>query len=237
MAARIVLYGSRRSPFVEKVYRGLMLKRLPFEMHAPHSALDVWRANPVTRKTPALDLDGRRLFDSTLILRALDAHRPEPALVSADALLAAQQRLIEDWADESLYWYGMALRWTVPANARRAVRGFVAAAPASRWRPILRLLLSAFIPRLLRSQIRAQGTGRLPVDMLVHELDGHLADLEKMFGRGPFLFGLNHPSVADLAVYGQLTFLHDEHNPEARTVVERHPALIEMCVRMDALTD
>lgn len=231
---RIILYGSRRSPFVEKVYRGLMLKRLPFELHEPRSALDVWRANPVTRKMPALAINGRRLFDSTLILREIDACQPEPALISADPLIAAQQRLIEDWADESLYWYGMALRWTIPVNAKRAVRAFVSGAPRRRLRPRLRPL---FVPRLLRSQVRAQGTGRLPVATLVRELDRHLADLVKMFGRGPFLFGLDHPSVADLAVYGQLSFLHDEITPEGRVVIEKHPALIDLCVRVDALTD
>ncbi len=229
---RIILHGSRRSPFVEKVYRGLMLKRLPFEIHEPHTFQDLRRHNPTTGKMPALELDGRLLFDSTFILRALDTYQPDPPLLSADPLIAAQQRLIEDWVDESLYWYGMALRWTIPANAKRALQIFVSAAP-----PLLRPLIRITAPRLMRSQVRAQGTGRLPADILVRELDGHLAALVKMVGRGPFFFGLDQPSVADLAVYGQLFFLYDKATPEGQAVVENYPALTDLCLRLDVMTD
>ena len=228
---KIILHGSRRSPFVEKVYRGLMLKRLPFEIHEPHTLQDVRRNNPTTGKMPALELDGQLLFDSTFILRALDDYQPSPLLLSADPLLAAQQRLIEDWADESLYWYGLALRWAIPANAKRALQTFVSAAP-----PLLRPVVKIMAPRLMRSQIRAQGTGRLPAQTLVRELDGHLAALVKMLGRGPFFFGLDQPSVADLAVYGQLFFLHDSITPEGQETVENHPALTKLCLRLDVLT-
>ena len=63
------------------------------------------------------------------------------------------------------------------------------------------------------------------MDVLVRELDGHLAALVKMVGRGPFFFGLDQPSVADLAVYGQLFFLYDKVTPEGQATVENHPAL------------
>ena len=92
-------------------------------------------------------------------------------------------------------------------------------------------------PRLMRSQVRAQGTGRLPADMLARELDGHLAALVKMVGRGPFFFGLDQPSVADLAVYGQLFFLYDKATPEGQAIVENYPALTDLCLRLDVMTD
>ncbi len=212
---KIILHGSRRSPFVEKVYRGLMLKRLPFELHEPQTFQDLRRNNPTTGKMPALD-----------------DYQPDPPLLSADHLIAAQQRLIEDWADESLYWYGMALRWTIPANAKRVRQLFVSAAP-----PILRPIVKIMVPRMMRSQIRAQGTGRLPADILVRELKSHLASLVKMLGRGPFFFGLDHPSMADLAVYGKLHFLHDKIVPEGQEAVEQYPGLTEMCLRLDVMTD
>ena len=209
-----------------------MLKRLPFELHEPQTFMDLRRNNPTTGKMPALELNDELLFDSTFILRALDTYQPDPPLLSADPLIAAQQSLIEDWADESLYWYGMALRWTIPANAKRSLQFFVSAAP---W--ILRPIVKIMAPRMILSQIRAQGTGRLPAETLVRELDGHLASLVKMLGRGPFFFGLDQPSVADLAIYGQLFFLHDKVTPEGREAVENHPELTEMCLRMDVLTD
>lgn len=85
----IILYGNRLSPFVEKVYRGLMLKQIPFQQHEPHGPFALRRNNPTTGKMPVLDLNGQRLFDSPLILRALDEFKPEPPLLSADPQVAA----------------------------------------------------------------------------------------------------------------------------------------------------
>lgn len=228
----IILYGSRLSPFVEKVYRGLKLKQLPFQQHEPQSPLEVRRNNPTTGKMPALDLEGQRLFDSTLILRALDEFKPDPPFLSSDPQIAAQQYLLEDWADESLYWYGMALRWTISANATRSVELI-----SKNFPPILRPVVKIFAPRFIASQTRAQGTGRLPKDILLRELDGHLANLERLLGEGPFFFAALHPSSADLAVFGQLDFLLSPVTPEGTAAVEAHPALIEFCQRLDALTD
>ncbi len=228
----IILYGSRLSPFVEKVYRGLKLKQLPFQQHEPHSPLEMRRNNPTTGKMPALDLEGQRLFDSTLILRALDEFKPEPPFWSPDPQTAAQQRLLEDWADESLYWYGMALRWTIPANASRTVELISRNLP-----PILRPVAKVLAPRFVASQTRAQGTGRLPKDILLRELAGHLTNLVRLLGEGPFFFVAPHPSIADLAVFGQLGFLHSSVTPEGTAAVEAHPELLEFCQRLDAMTD
>ncbi|HEV8716034.1 MAG TPA: glutathione S-transferase family protein [Candidatus Binatia bacterium] len=228
----IILYGNRLSPFVEKVHRGLMLKQIPFQQHEPHSLFDLRRNNPTTGKMPALDLNGQRLFDSTLILRALDEFKPEPPLLSADPQIAAQQRLLEDWADESLYWYGMVLRWNVPANAARTI-GLIAKEVPS----IVRPLIKAMAPRSVASQTRAQGLGRLPLDILLRELDGHLTNLVQLLGEGPFFFGASQPSIADLAVFAQLGFLYSPVTPEGTAAVEQHPELLEFCQRLDAMTD
>jgi glutathione S-transferase len=228
----IILYGSRLSPFVEKVYRGLKLKQLPFQQHEPHNPLEVRRNNPITGKMPALDLNGQRLFDSTLILRTLDEFKPDPPFLSPNPQVAAHQRLLEDWADESLYWYGMALRWTIPANASRTVELI-----SRNLLPILRPVVKILAPRFVASQTHAQGTGRLPKDVLLHELNGHLDNLVRLLGAGPFFFAAPQPSIADLAVFGQLGFLHSPVTPEGTSAVEARPELIEFCQRLDALTD
>ena len=41
------------------------------------------------------------------------------SLIVDDELSPVQQRQLEDWADESLYFYEMAMRLTWPANSRR----------------------------------------------------------------------------------------------------------------------
>ncbi len=228
----IILYGSRLSPFVEKVYRGLKLKQIPFQLHEPHSPMEVRRRNPTTGKMPALDLNGQQLFDSTLILRAIEEFKPEPPLLSADPQLAALQRLLEDWADESLYWYGIVLRWNIPANTTRALDLL-----SKDQAPILRPLIKALAPRFIASQTRAQGMGRLPSDVLLRELDGHLANLVQLLGNGPFFFSASQPSIADLAVFGQLGFLYSSVTPEGTAAVEKHAGLLEFCQRLDAMTD
>lgn len=227
----IILYGVRTSPFVEKVYRGLLLKQLPFQLQQPRLPREVRRHNPTTGKMPALDLDGQRLFDSTLILRALNVYKPIPPLLDSDPSIAVQQQLLEDWADESLYWYGMAFRWTIPANAARTVRRVQQNMPAL-MRPLVRLV----VPRLIAAQVRAQGTGRLPIEVLKAELDGHLANLVAVLGPGPFFFGVERPSMADLAIFGQLSFLRATVSPETKAALGRFPALLDFYRRLDRLT-
>jgi glutathione S-transferase len=228
----IILYGSRLSPFVEKVHRGLMLKQIPFQQHEPHGPFDLRRNNPTTGKMPTLDLNGQRLFDSTLILRALDEFKPEPPLLSADPQVAAQQHLLEDWADESLYWYGMVLRWNIPINATRMIELISRDVP-----PVLRPLIKLMAPRLVTAQTRAQGMGRLPLNVLLRELDGQLTNLVQLLGNGPFFFSASQPSIADLAVFGQLGFLYSPVTPEGTAAVEQHPELLEFCQRLDTMTD
>ncbi len=82
--ARVTVYGSPPSPFVEKVRRGLALKKVDYELVPPKSPFDLRRWNPQTGKMPVVEIDGERTYDSTFILRRLDALFPEPPLVSTD---------------------------------------------------------------------------------------------------------------------------------------------------------
>src|SRR5512144_3050621 len=99
---QVQLFGSRLSPFVEKVVRALALKRVPFTLVDVRSPGDFRRWNPQTGKMPVIDVDGARTHDSTFILRMLDARVPEPPLFDPDARIAARQRFLEDWSDEAL---------------------------------------------------------------------------------------------------------------------------------------
>ena len=108
---KIRVYGTRLSPFVEKTVRAINYKGLECEV-VEINPIQLRKLNPQTHKIPVVDIDGERLYDSTFILRRLDELRPEPPLFSEDPKIAASQRHLEDWADESLYWYGMGLRWS-----------------------------------------------------------------------------------------------------------------------------
>ncbi len=227
----IILYGSRLSPFVEKVYRGLTLKGLSFTLQEPTSPTTMRRSNPTTGKMPALDLNGKMLYDSTFILRALDETQPNPPLLSSDPHVAAQQRLLEDWSDEVLYWYAVTLRWKTPENRARSLALVSSLAPPP-FRPLVRVLF----PRLIAKQTQAQGLGRLPLDVLVRELDIHLEDAARFLGSGPFFFSAPQPSIADLAIFGQLGFLRSPVTPEGTAAVGKQPKLVDFYNRLDAMT-
>jgi glutathione S-transferase len=104
MSMKITLYGFRISPFVEKVIRGIQYKGMGWEIQAPSASTGMTKWNPRTGKMPAADIAGERLYDSTFILRRLEELTPNPPLIAADCAIAARQRHMEDWSDESLYW-------------------------------------------------------------------------------------------------------------------------------------
>jgi glutathione S-transferase len=228
----VTVFGSRFSPFVEKVVRALQFKRISYTLIPPTSPSDFKRWNPQTRKMPVLEVNGERVFDSTRILRRLDELVPEPALFDADPLVAARQRFIEDWSDESLYWYGMALRWSeVNAHATAAqVIGNLSV-------PVLvRPLVALVLPRQIRNQALAQGLARLPVAVLTDELGRRLDELLVWLGSSRFLFS-DRVSAADLAVFGQLNMLQSGPTPQAEELIASRPGLAEYAKRVATATE
>jgi glutathione S-transferase len=223
------LFGSRLSPFVEKVARALALKQVAFALVEPRSPLEFARWNPQTRKIPVLEVDGERFYDSTFILRRLEVLVPSPPLLARAPAIAAAQRLLEDWSDEALYWYGMALRWTAK-NAPATAAQIFAQLPAP-----IRVLASIAGPRQIRGTTVAQGLGRLPPEMLLRELAGHLDNLVAILAERPFFYA-DQLSVADLAIYGQFHMLCCGPTPEAEALLRARPALLEHMQRVAAAT-
>jgi len=223
------LFGSRLSPFVEKVARALFLKAIDYELVELRSPRDFGRWNPQTGKIPVLEIDGERIYDSTFILRRLEQLRPEPPLFSSDPSRAAAERLLEDWADESLYWLTMALRWAEP-NRAATTEQLAGTFPA--W---LRPLLRATLPRKIGGMARVQGMGRLPYQTLVVEYGKRLDDLVFVLGESPYLHG-ERPGAADLAVYGQLRTGRSGPTPELTDLISHRPALVDLERRIEAET-
>jgi glutathione S-transferase len=227
----VVLFGSPISPFVDKVARALHLKGVPYRLHEPQSPFDFGRWNPRTGKMPVLEVAGEREYDSTFILRRLDTLLPDPPLYAADAPSAARQRFVEDWSDEGLYWYGMALRWC-DANATATADQIAATLPVP---ALVRPLLRPLLRRQIGSQAHAQGLGRLPVERVLDELGRRLDELLVLLGEGPFFFG-TRPGAADLAVASQLRMLRSGPTPQAAELITRRPPLAAYAARVDAAT-
>jgi glutathione S-transferase len=227
----VTLFGSRLSPFVEKVVRALAVKGVAFTLTEPRSPGDFKKWNPQTGKMPVLEMDGRRVYDSTLILAALDARHPEPPLYHPDPAVAARQRFVEDWSDESFYWYLMALRWT-PVNADASAEQVAASVPLpALLRPLVKLLLH----RQIGGTARAQGLARLPLDVILAQLGARFDELLVWLGDSPFLFS-ERPSAADLAVFGQVQTLQSGPTPQGAELVAQRPAMVAWLGRVEEAT-
>jgi glutathione S-transferase len=225
------LMGFRISPFVEKVVRGLRYKKIDFEELRPGSPFELRKWSP-TGKMPVLDWDGERIYDSTFILRKLDEAVAAPAFFAAEPRIAAKQRLLEDWSDESLYWYTMALRWAEP-NAEASTEQVAVTVPA-----LLRPLVRPMLRRQISAMARAQGLARLPYEVLVSEYGKRLDELVMLLRDQPFFYaepstGL---SAADLAIFGQLTAARSGPTPDAEQLILHRPVLTDWMKRVDTLT-
>ena len=117
----ITLYQFEISPFCDKIRRVLHWKGQPYQVREIPLAQTFTRLrkiNPVG-KLPCIEHEGRLIADSTDIAHYLEERFPQPPLVPSDPLERGLCHMLEDWADESLYFYEMRLRFTFPHNARR----------------------------------------------------------------------------------------------------------------------
>lgn len=241
----IRLYQFEISPFCDKIRRVLHAKRQSFEIvEVPvgQSLSSVRRLNPIG-KLPTLEHDGRIIVDSSDIARYLERTFPEPSLLPEDPRERALVHVLEDWADESLYFYEMTLRFTLPHNARRSVPALLAHDP-----PWLARLLAPWIPRMMRRTVRGQGVGRKPGEMLLRDVELHVGAVSDLLGadrpaskvssselamEGRWLVG-DHLSLADISVCSQLRCIRE--TDEGAKLIEARPAVREWLERVEAAT-
>jgi glutathione S-transferase len=223
--SKITLYGPREVPFVVKVERALRLKKLEYELVEPASPDDYRRWNPETGLLPVAQIGSERIADSTRILERLDVLFPEPSLLSSDPKLAEAQRRLEDWCDETFFFYW--LRWQ---------RIFAAEAA----RPPRKFGLVTWLWELATSRSsRPRGRGRdgLPpeADDLVDELGRRCDDLVNMLSGRPFFYS-DRPSMADFAVYAMLHSMRRGGLPRGPLLLAERPALVEFMERVEEAT-
>lgn len=226
---KIRLFGQRLSPFVEKVARVLQIKSLEFDLVAPKSFSDFKKWNPRTGKMPVLEIDDVRHHDSSFIAEHLETTFPEPALWSADPSLKARQRFIEDWSDESFYWYTMGMRWA-PENSKATTAQIVGTLPV-----LLRPLLSLVLPQQIGGAARAQGLARLPMADLERELGRRFDEILVWLGDKPYLFS-DTVGIADIALFGQMTTLCSGPTPQGARLLDQREALRTYYDRVDRTT-
>jgi glutathione S-transferase len=145
-----------------------------------------------------LDIDGQRFSDSRVIAQELERRFPEPALMPREAGDRAQVQILQDWADESLYWYELHFRVQHDAAWSGMLAGLTAGRPS--WeRAMVAMVLR---PRLKRA-LRAQGMGRAAPEQVESRFWMLMSQLDAMLAGRQWLVG-ERKTVADIAVASQL---------------------------------
>jgi len=217
--AVVTLYQMEASPFCDKIRRILAVKGVETrleEVKFLHLMGGYKKLNP-SGKVPALEHDGTLICDSTDIAHYLERVFPDPPLVPSDPAQAALVHALEDWADESLYFMEMTLRFTVAHNAKRLVPLLTAHEGGG-----MKKMLGAMIPRALKSTTRNQGIGKKSTDQIVLDLTRHVEALEGLLGGGDWLVG-DTLTLADIAVFVQMYCI--AMTDEGRSVLKDYPTV------------
>ncbi|MCB2386435.1 glutathione S-transferase family protein [Thalassolituus alkanivorans] len=216
-----VLYQYEISPFCAKVRRVLQLKGLDYQVHnigALGSQLGEVRRLSPQGKLPVLELDGERMADSSLIVRELERRFPAVVpLIPDDEQQRAQVHLWEDWADESLYFLEVYLRFAVKEN-RGYWAGRVCAADPAWFAAIARPI----VPATMMKQLKAQGMGRKSLAQVLAELDQHLQMLNALLYGRDWLVG-EQLTLADIAVAVQLQAI--AATPQGQKALQGYPQI------------
>lgn len=226
----LTLYQFEISPFCDKIRRVLHFKRVAYRVEEvpPSAALRrVGRMNPA-RKLPCIDHDGTVVADSTDIARYLEEHFPDPPLLPGDPAARALCHVLEDWADESLYFYEMRLRFTLPHNARRWIPELVKYEGA-----LLRRVLPLALPRVMRSTTTAQGVGRRPLEVVLRDIERHADAIAGLLGSRDWLVG-DAITLADVSVFAQMFCLRG--TDEGARIVGTRPTVAAWMARVDRAT-
>jgi glutathione S-transferase len=226
--ASITLSQFAASPYCDKIRRVLRYKKIPFTIYEwPLAEVPLIREKNPTGKLPMLEIDGTLIPDSTSIALEVERRYPTPPLLPADPAQRAQVLILEDWADESLYFYEMTTRFSeqdFDANVGKLIAG----APKEMLDAIGPMLREGF-----KSTTTAQGIGRKSPQQLGEDVDrlfGAIEDLQRATG---FVVG-TALSLADIAICAQAECIGD--STIGKAVLRRRPALVEYFKRVDQLT-
>lgn len=224
----ITLYQFATSPFTEKVVRALHYKGLDYEVvevaraKVPEGAYS--DVSP-TGKFPAIVDDGVAIWDSTDILHHLESKYAAANLIPSDPRHAAIAHAIEDWADESLYFYEILLRLSWEHNLDGLIDKFAATMPGVPKDQVKTMILEG-----AKQLTQTQGVGRKPRDQVIKDVERHFSALDAMLEGRDWLVG-DSVSIADLAVIGQLNALLG--SVEGRDAMARTTNLAGWIERLD----
>lgn len=225
----LILHQFEVSPFCDKVRRILHYKRKAYdtrEVPPTETLVRLRRLNPVG-KVPVLEHGEKIVTDSSDIARYLDETFPDPPIYPTDARDRALCHLLEDWADESLYFFELWFRFAVRENAGEWSRRTSHSEP-----PLLRQATARALPTLMRNLLKAQGLGRKTDDGVLADFDRHVASLDALLSSDWLVGG--RLTVADVAAYSQLACAGE--TDQGAQILGSYPRLLSWMERVNGAT-
>jgi glutathione S-transferase len=228
MLDEILLYDHSDSPFCLKARICLQVKGVPFRRVTVTlgRARELRRLNPLG-KVPVLVHGAEVVCDSSRIVRHLESRWPDPVLVPTAPEARAYAGLLEEWADEALYFLVCGFKWLNPANRGRALGNTVTEVTGGP----LRAVVGRALAWRVRRRYAAWGHGPGALGELEERMRQNLDVLEGLLAGKPFLLG-RAPTVADVAAFAQLSWM--QRYAEAR-LLDEAPAVREWLVRLGEL--
>ena len=227
----IVLHQFELSPYCDKVRRVLAFKRKPYETREvpPTETLTRLRRLSPVGKVPVLEHGATIVNDSSAIARYLDAQFPDPPLFPDGKRERALCHFLEDWADESLYFFEVWLRFGLRGNADEWSRRTSESEPPG----LLRRATERAFPTVMRNVLRAQGLGRWPAEKVMAELERHVQMLSDYLDDDDWLVG-ERLTIADIAAFSQLSCASE--TGEGAAVTATHENILRWMERVNAST-
>ncbi len=198
----IKLYGYATSPYVMKVAVYLHYKGVPFEfVHVRPRTNEAIKFTGQTQ-VPVLEIDGEWRKDSSPLGHWIDELYPEKPLLPADPSARDTVLAIDDWVSDKLIpaRFMEALKWSNPINSIRSgwrlaqiVNGGTPIPALWRWMWPFAISKAPFIVAMQK---------HFPEDQSIQSIRQEIIDgfLERL-ADGPYLGGLDTPSLADLSAY------------------------------------
>lgn len=218
--------GSNGSPYTKKLLAILRYRRLPYVWYVRDPlTLPVEVAGPL-RLMPMLRSPGAAKFecDSTPLAHSLEALHPGMrSIVPPDPAAAFVSHLIEDYADEWCTKLMFHYRWHDAEHAKWGARFVVTDVRPDLVGPALEQAVATFYERQ-RGRRELVGCGPANAALLEAHFIEWLAAMEMLGGPASYLFG-GRPSLADFALYGQLSQL--VLDPWPLSVVRARAPLVE----------
>jgi len=223
-----LLYDLTDSPFCAKARICLQLKGVPYRRITltMGTLRELRRLNPLG-KVPVLIDRGHAIVDSSAIARHLEVEYPEPPLVPSDPAARAYCSLVEDWADESLYFVVGAFKWLNPANRKVAVERTMAELGGGAATP----LVARFVARRIVRRYRAWQYTAASMVHFEERMRSSLEWLSELVAGRAFLLGRSL-TLADVAVYAQVAWMRSY--AEAR-LLDGAPAVADWLARLDEI--